>query len=327
MVGTGVASFSHFGGVHYQNVDTWEQYVERIRKGVLPINRALPVTDRQLLIREMILQLKLGRIDAGYFRGKFGREITKEFAESYRSLVAEGMATIDGDEHPSVARGTAPGRFAPPSLLRTPVSEYSIHMSLVRTKPLADCASPQEALSELCAGFVGASSLSFDCEEVAAEDLPFPFHFLLVHQKHMTRVLVSHYHSPLDLHVHEQHQVGNLYSRKITLAPAETASIVEYGLVRLDMSYMPQPVRRAILQERAPLGAIMINHHVMRRIQPKWYLRLPPGSELLQWLEATTQPGPLYGRLGTIYCDGEPAVEVLEVVTGIAPRRTNEPVV
>src|SRR3712207_4779092 len=78
LVGTGVASFGHFQGVHYQNVDTWEQYIERLDAGELPVNRALPVEPHQLLIREMILQLKTGRIDAGYFRRKFGAEIAEE---------------------------------------------------------------------------------------------------------------------------------------------------------------------------------------------------------------------------------------------------------
>lgn len=98
MIGTGVASFSHFQGIHYQNVDTWEQYLERTQHGELPINRALRVSDHQRLIREMILQLKLGRIDAGYFRRKFGAEIIAEFAGAYRSLVDDGFAEITGDE-------------------------------------------------------------------------------------------------------------------------------------------------------------------------------------------------------------------------------------
>lgn len=98
MVGTGVASFSHFQGVHYQNVDTWEQYIQRVQQGDLPIHRALPVSDHQRLIREMVLQLKLGRIDAGYFRGKFGAKISREFADAWRSLVDENYATIHGDD-------------------------------------------------------------------------------------------------------------------------------------------------------------------------------------------------------------------------------------
>jgi oxygen-independent coproporphyrinogen-3 oxidase len=96
LVGTGVASFGHFQGVHYQNVDTWEQYIARLDAGELPLNRALPVTPHQRLIREMILQLKTGKLDAGYFRGKFGVEILGEFREGFSSLVDEGFAAIDG---------------------------------------------------------------------------------------------------------------------------------------------------------------------------------------------------------------------------------------
>jgi oxygen-independent coproporphyrinogen-3 oxidase len=98
LVGTGVASFGHFQGVHYQNVDTWEQYIEKIEAGQLPLNRALPVTDHQKLIREMILQLKTGHITAAYFRDKFGAEIRHDFAPQFSSLVQEGFAEVSGDD-------------------------------------------------------------------------------------------------------------------------------------------------------------------------------------------------------------------------------------
>jgi oxygen-independent coproporphyrinogen-3 oxidase len=98
MVGTGVASFGHFQGVHYQNLDKWEDYIAALDRGELPINRALPVSDHQRLIREMILQLKTGKLDAGYFRNMFGAEIVREFAEAWSSLVSEGWASVDGDE-------------------------------------------------------------------------------------------------------------------------------------------------------------------------------------------------------------------------------------
>src|SRR6185369_672760 len=90
LIGTGVASFGHFQGVHYQNLDRWEDYIAKIEAGELPINRALPINDHQRLIREMILQLKTGKIDAGYFRRKFGTEIAHEFGGAWASLIDEG---------------------------------------------------------------------------------------------------------------------------------------------------------------------------------------------------------------------------------------------
>jgi oxygen-independent coproporphyrinogen-3 oxidase len=94
MFGTGVASFGHVGEVHLQNVDTWEQYIACLDRNELPLNRALPVTPHQLLIREMILQLKTGSLDAGYFKNKFGVNILAEFDDGFHSLAEAGCLTM-----------------------------------------------------------------------------------------------------------------------------------------------------------------------------------------------------------------------------------------
>ncbi|HZY85633.1 MAG TPA: coproporphyrinogen-III oxidase family protein [Gemmataceae bacterium] len=91
MLGTGVASFGHVHGVHVQNVDRWEEYVGRLEKGELPLGRALPVTPHERLIREMILQLKTGRLEAAYFRDKFGVDILEEFADGFGELEEGGL--------------------------------------------------------------------------------------------------------------------------------------------------------------------------------------------------------------------------------------------
>jgi oxygen-independent coproporphyrinogen III oxidase len=99
MFGTGVASFGHVGGVHVQNEDRWEEYVGRLMdKGELPLHRALPITDRQRLIREMILQLKTGRIQAAYFRRKFGVEVLDEFADAWHELEKREILHVDTKE-------------------------------------------------------------------------------------------------------------------------------------------------------------------------------------------------------------------------------------
>ena len=94
MFGTGVASFGHVNGVHIQNVDQWEQYVGMLQGGELPLGRALPVGTRELLIREMILQLKTGHVDTGYFRSKFGADILKDFEAGLARLAQDGF--LDG---------------------------------------------------------------------------------------------------------------------------------------------------------------------------------------------------------------------------------------
>jgi oxygen-independent coproporphyrinogen-3 oxidase len=97
MIGTGVASFSHASGVHIQNVDQWDDYVGRLSAGELPLGRALAPTPRQRLIREMILQLKLGTIETSYFRERFECDIVREFAPAFERWRTEEMLSVNDD--------------------------------------------------------------------------------------------------------------------------------------------------------------------------------------------------------------------------------------
>ena len=57
-----------------------------------------PTTERERLIREMILQLKTGRLDVAYFRDKFGVDIRDEFrGRVRRSSQREGWLTVTGE--------------------------------------------------------------------------------------------------------------------------------------------------------------------------------------------------------------------------------------
>src|SRR6266568_8091941 len=97
LLALGVASFGHIGGTHYQNQHDFEPYVARLRQGQLPIWRALTPTVEERLIRELILQLKLGHISRAYFRDKFGVEVTERFAEPMARLKDWGFLSINGD--------------------------------------------------------------------------------------------------------------------------------------------------------------------------------------------------------------------------------------
>src|SRR4029434_4409609 len=70
MIGLGVSSFSHFDGVHFQNAPSFEDAVHALHSEQWPLWRALALTPKQRLIREMVLLLKTGAIDADYFRRK-----------------------------------------------------------------------------------------------------------------------------------------------------------------------------------------------------------------------------------------------------------------
>jgi oxygen-independent coproporphyrinogen-3 oxidase len=94
LLATGVASFGHFQGVHYQNLDGIEDYMTTLERGRLPINRALTPTPRQRLIREFVLQLKEGGVSVEPFRKKFGVDLREEFKEPLQRQEAAGYLVV-----------------------------------------------------------------------------------------------------------------------------------------------------------------------------------------------------------------------------------------
>ena len=90
LLATGIASFGHISGVHYQNLPEWHQYIGAINEGRLPLGRAYTPTPKQALIRELILLLKRGYLEIDYFQNKFGVDIWAEYAEVFAGYESEG---------------------------------------------------------------------------------------------------------------------------------------------------------------------------------------------------------------------------------------------
>ena len=74
-----------------------KSYLDAVESGKLPLGRAHVLTDEQRLIREFVLQLKLGRVRSDYFRTNFGIEIAERFRKPLDRLSHRGQLTVDGD--------------------------------------------------------------------------------------------------------------------------------------------------------------------------------------------------------------------------------------
>jgi oxygen-independent coproporphyrinogen-3 oxidase len=94
MVGLGVASFGHISGVHMQNLDSFGPYCEAIAGGRLPLARGLRPTDEERLIREFVLQMKLGGVVPAYFEEKYNVDVVKRFREPLIGLAEEKLLTF-----------------------------------------------------------------------------------------------------------------------------------------------------------------------------------------------------------------------------------------
>jgi oxygen-independent coproporphyrinogen III oxidase len=98
LLSIGVASFGHIGGTHYQNQHDFDPYTAALERRELPIWRALTPSDAERVLREFILQLKLGHVSRAYFKQKFDVELTERFAEGIQRLKDWGFLTVEGDQ-------------------------------------------------------------------------------------------------------------------------------------------------------------------------------------------------------------------------------------
>lgn len=167
-------------------------------------------------------------------------------------------------------------------------------------------------LDELLALFPPADYLQ-STTHVGADQVPEPYRSLLVHEHHMTVTVEKHHGNLVDVRVLECRHEGDSYARKILLALRPTGKIVQFGLVRIHLHFCSPEVRAQILAEQTPLGRILIEHDVMRRIEPTGFVRVVPGPAMMKWFNLA-RPTPTYGRLAFIHCDGQPAIELFEVV-------------
>lgn len=166
---------------------------------------------------------------------------------------------------------------------------------------------------------VDASLWSLDYTQVRIvrpDEVPEPYHGLLVHHHHMTVTVEKFYAQTVAVRVMATHRDGDSYTREILLELNDSKKIVQYGIVRIDLAVCSEPVRRAILEEKTPLGRILIEHNVLRQIEPTAFLRVDPGPKLVQWF-GLTKPALTYGRMGVIFTDSKPAIAVLEILSPV----------
>jgi len=152
--------------------------------------------------------------------------------------------------------------------------------------------------------------------EVSADELPPVYRRLLAHEEHMTVTVEEHHGSKVDVEVLESQMVDSHYARKIRLRRQSDGQVVLFGIVRLDFTYLDDDVRREITDQQTPLGRILITHNVLRRVKLAGLWRIEPSRELAGLL--CVEPGAtVFGRTALIHCNGEPAVELLEIVTPV----------
>lgn len=149
--------------------------------------------------------------------------------------------------------------------------------------------------------------------EVDSMAMPEAYRVLLAHEHHMTVTVEAHHGCPVDVLVFEEHAGEAVYARKILLTRTSDGRVVQFGIVRIHWRYVSAAVRHDIETQATPLGRILIAHDVMRRIHVASLYRVAPSDHLADMMRLA-EPRVTYGRTAMIYCDDQPAIELLEIV-------------
>lgn len=166
-----------------------------------------------------------------------------------------------------------------------------------------------KALTDL---FPDEETLIAKAEHCPASLTPEPYKTMLVHEHHMTVTMEDYHNSPVEVRVLDRKELDGLYCRKIVLVKKETDEVVQFGIVRFNFEYVTPQVREEIISEEIPLGRVLINHNVLRNIDLGAIIRVEAGPGLARHLQMD-EGAETYGRLATIFCNHQPAVDLLEI--------------
>lgn len=97
LLGIGASAFSHLGDFNQQNQASLEEYVRFVASGDLPLFRAYSMSQLEMAVRELVLQLKLGGVELRYFQKKFGVNVLEQFAAPIEDLVRKQWLEVDDD--------------------------------------------------------------------------------------------------------------------------------------------------------------------------------------------------------------------------------------
>lgn len=91
LLGVGVSAFSYLDGIHHQNLTSLETYLEQLKQDRIPYERAYVLTKDERMIREFILQLKLGKVNRNQFIQKFDVDIFERFDNTIYEFIRQNL--------------------------------------------------------------------------------------------------------------------------------------------------------------------------------------------------------------------------------------------
>ena len=154
------------------------------------------------------------------------------------------------------------------------------------------------------------------------DEIPQPYHDLLVHSSDMTGTLERFYDQPVGLAVLGRQTKSDTYLREVVLHIADDAQRVEYGVIQIYLDHFPPAARRRVLAEQSPLGSILHSEGIGHLSWPQAFFCVQSDAHIGTVLRLR-QECQLYGRRNVLL-DGSRRL-LADVIEVLAPVENHPP--
>ncbi len=154
---------------------------------------------------------------------------------------------------------------------------------------------------------------------IPSEQLPQPYHKLLVHDRDMTGTLEAHFDEPMVLHVLKKRIDDGVLFRQVLLRGVNSGRTAEFGAIRIELDCFDPEARLLIEACHQPLGGILRERAIAYISAPSAFLQVEADSFVREALGAGLTT-PLFGRKNTLTtADGRTMAQIIEVLPPLPP--------
>ena len=150
---------------------------------------------------------------------------------------------------------------------------------------------------------------------VDRQDVPQPYHSLLVHERDMTSTLSQFHDDEIELKVLSLKNSDGGYYREVLLLAKQDQRPVEYGAIRICLEHFSEPAREAIVSASNPLGQLLHDYQIKYLSRPSRFLAIECDNYIAGLFGCPNRPT-LYGRHNTLYNanSGAHLAEIVEIL-------------
>lgn len=151
-------------------------------------------------------------------------------------------------------------------------------------------------------------------DAVDGQEVPEPYHQLLVHGHDMTPTLERFHGERIHLRLLARSLEGETLWRQVVLLLNDSLRPVEFGAIVIYLQHFPPAAREEVLEGRRPLGTILHDHQMEHLSRPLTFIRVVPDATMHDALQLA-ETRALYGRRNVIRnAEGQELADIVEIL-------------